>query len=324
MNRVIETRHLYRRFSVNAGPFGASQQLTAVADVSITLDSGETLGIAGETGCGKSTLARIVMGLIPPTSGDVLFRNTPLATLTREGLNEFRRSVQMVFQDPFSSLNPRMRVREIIGEPLVIHRLAAGRELRGQVAELMNRVGLSPDLGDRYPHEFSGGQRQRIGIARALASGPKVLIADEPVSALDLSIQAQIINLLMELKQSFGLAFVFIAHDLSVVRHVSDRIAIMYLGRIVEIGGRDEIFSSCLHPYTEALISAIPKIHPAEGPGRIMLSGDIPSPLSIPAGCPFNSRCRYARDLCRIELPPLEEKASGHRAACHFSNEIFR
>lgn len=323
MTISIETRHIYRHFSTKAGFFGAGRQLTALADLNITLASDETLGIAGETGCGKSTLARIIMGLIPPSSGEVLYLGTPLHKMTREELGSFRKSVQMVFQDPFSSLNPRMRVSDIIGEPLIIHRLFSGKALRERVYDLMNQAGLAPELAHRYPHEFSGGQRQRIGIARALAVGPKVLIADEPVSALDLSIQAQIINLLMELKQSFGLALIFIAHDLSVVRHVSDRIAIMYLGRIVEIGSRDEIFSSFFHPYTEALISAIPKIRREGQSERIVLSGDLPTPLAIPAGCPFSSRCRYARSLCSNQIPPLEEKSSGHWAACHYSNEIF-
>jgi peptide/nickel transport system ATP-binding protein len=323
MTTPIETRKIYRRFSVNSGAFGASRQLTAVADLSISLQAGETLGIAGETGCGKSTLARIIMGLTPPSSGEVLYHGTPLNKMSREEMSGFRRSVQMIFQDPFSSLNPRMRVSDIIGEPLVIHKMASGKALQERVSDLMDQTGLSSDLRHRYPHEFSGGQRQRIGIARALAVGPKVLIADEPVSALDLSIQAQIINLLMDLKSSYNLAFIFIAHDLSVVRHVSDRIAIMYLGRIVEIGSRDDIFSSFLHPYTEALISAIPRIRPDGGPARIMLAGDLPSPLEIPEGCPFNSRCRYAKSPCNRELPNLEEKSPGHWAACHYSNDIF-
>lgn len=323
MTTALETTGVCRHFSVRSGAFGAAAKLTAVADLSIALAEGETLGIAGETGCGKSTLARIIMGLIPPSSGEVRYYGTPLTGMTKGEMAVFRRSVQMIFQDPFSSLNPRMRVIDIIGEPLVIHRMASGSALKDRVVALMHQTGLAPELLHRYPHEFSGGQRQRIGIARALASGPKVLIADEPVSALDLSIQAQILNLLMELKQSFGLAFIFIAHDLSVVRHVSDRIAIMYLGRIVETGSRDDIFSSCLHPYTEALISAIPRILPDGTGGRIVLSGDLPSPLSIPAGCPFSSRCRYSRARCLQELPRLEEKSAGHWSACHFSHELF-
>jgi len=323
MNRPIETKGIYKYFPFKTGIFSPSRQLAAVADLSISLEPGETLGIAGETGCGKSTLARIIMGLIPPSSGEVLYYGKPLSSLKSEEMAGFRRSVQMIFQDPFSSLNPRMRVKDIIGEPLVINNMASGKALVEKVAELMNKVGLVPELINRYPHEFSGGQRQRIGIARALASSPNVLIADEPVSALDLSIQAQIINLLMDLKKTYGLAFIFIAHDLSVVRHVSDRIAIMYLGKIVEIGVRDNIFESFRHPYTEALISAIPRIRTEKSQGRIVLSGDLPTPLAIPPGCPFSSRCRYVKDHCLRTPPPLEEKSPGHWAACHYSNEIF-
>jgi peptide/nickel transport system ATP-binding protein len=294
-----------------------------VSEVSLTLGKGETLGIAGESGCGKSTLAKLIMGLIPVTSGNILFRGTDISGLTANELTGFRKAVQIVFQDPFSSLNPRMRVREIIAEPLQIHGLVARDELQTQVNRLMKETGLDPEHGNRYPHEFSGGQRQRIGIARALAVAPLALIADEPVSALDLSIQAQIINLFMELKQTRGLSLVFIAHDLSVVRHVSDRIAVMYLGRIVEIGPGNNVFTQFLHPYTEALISAVPQIRPVAGKKRIVLAGDVPSPLAIPQGCPFNSRCPYAREKCRRERPPLEEKRPGHMAACHYSKEIF-
>ncbi len=319
----LETRHLARNFTINAGPFGVRRTLTAVADVSITLAQGETLGIAGESGCGKSTLAKLIMGLMPPSSGDVLFRGTRLSAMTTNELTTFRHAVQIIFQDPFSSLNPRMRIGDIIGEPLLIHKISSGKDLQEGVIALMQQVGLGPELMVRYPHEFSGGQRQRIGIARALAAGPQVLIADEPVSALDLSIQAQILNLLMELKQTLGLSFVFIAHDLSVVRHISDRIAIMYLGRIVEIGPRDAVFSAFRHPYTEALISAIPQIQSPGGSKRIVLSGDVPSPLAIPAGCPFNSRCPYVKERCRQERPLLEEIEPGHFVACHFCNEIF-
>jgi len=320
---LLETREITKRFTTTPS-FGPRQVLTAVAGVSIRLEAGETLGIAGESGCGKSTLARLIMGLTPPSGGEVLYRGTPLSAMASADLRAFRKGVQIVFQDPFSSLNPRMRIGETIGEPLQIHGLARGKALQERVADLMQQVGLSPDHAQRFPHEFSGGQRQRIGIARALAAGPQVVIADEPVSALDLSIQAQIINLLMSLKQQYGLAFLFIAHDLSVVRHISDRIAIMYLGRIVEAGPRDAIFSSFLHPYTEALVSAIPRVGTATERQRIILAGDVPSPLAIPAGCPFSSRCRYARELCRAETPQLDEKEPGHWAACHFSNDLFR
>ncbi len=320
---LLETRALARDFTVTAGPFGVRQSLTAVADLTIRLAPGETLGIAGESGCGKSTLARLIMGLIPPTSGEVLFRGNRVSTMTPKELTAFRHAVQIVFQDPFSSLNPRMRIGDIIGEPLQIYKLSSGIDLQERVRDLMHQVGLGPELMGRYPHEFSGGQRQRIGIARALAAAPQVLIADEPVSALDLSIQAQILNLLMELKQTLNLSFLFIAHDLSVVRHISDRIAIMYLGRIVETGPRDAIFSSFRHPYTEALISAIPQIQSHARAKRIVLSGDVPSPLAIPAGCPFNSRCPYVRERCRQDRPLLEEIEPGHFVACHFCNEIF-
>jgi peptide/nickel transport system ATP-binding protein len=322
---LLETKQLTRLFSVKSGTFGAPHRLKAVDDVHIHLEPGETLGLAGESGCGKSTLAKLVMGLIPPSSGVVAFRGRSLTDMGKGERFAFRKNVQMIFQDPFSSLNPRMRVGEIIGEPLAIHHLASGSKQQDLVLELMNKVGLVKEHFHRYPHEFSGGQRQRIGIARALAVSPQLIIADEPVSALDLSIQAQIINLLQELKREYALSFLFIAHDLSVVRHMSDRIAIMYLGKIVEIGTREDLFTRFLHPYTEALLSAIPQIVPETRKQRIILQGDLPSPFTPPSGCPFHTRCPYAeRPLCYEVPPPLEEKEPNHRAACHFSEKLFR
>lgn len=306
------------------GLFGQSRSLKAVDGVNLDLYPGETLGLAGESGCGKSTIAKLIMGLTPPSGGSIAFAGKELSTMTRAELLAFRKDAQMIFQDPFSSLNPRMRVGEIIAEPLAIHGLASGNGLREQVLRLMGRVGLVPEHYDRYPHEFSGGQRQRIGIARTLAVSPRLIIADEPVSALDLSIQAQIINLLQDLKKEFSLSFLFIAHDLSVVRHMSDRIAIMYLGKIVEHGPREEVFSRQLHPYTEALLSAIPRVTPEGRKNRIILPGDLPSPLAPPAGCPFHPRCPYREAVCSTVVPMLEEKEAGHTAACHFSTVLFR
>ena len=321
---LLETRGLIKQFPVQRGLLGERQFLRAVDGVDLRLEEGETLGLAGESGCGKSTVGKMLMNLMSPTAGTISFRGTRLDSLTKGDLFTFRRQVQMIFQDPQASLNPRMRIGDIIGEPLKIHRLTAPGEYHDRVVELMRRVGLHDGYIHRYPHEFSGGQRQRIGIARALAVQPKVIIADEPVSALDISIQAQIINLLQELRQEFGLSMVFIAHDLSVVRHLSSTIAIMYLGRIVERGGRDNVFDRFLHPYTQALISAIPKLSPGANSGRTILKGDLPSPLSPPSGCPFHPRCIHAKALCSQESPHLEEKEPEHWAACHFSAEIFR
>ncbi len=322
---ILEITALRKYFPVKTGAFGKSQALKAVDGVDLHLAEGETLGLAGESGCGKSTVAKLIVGLMPPSGGTLRYRGTLMTELTRKEIAGFRKDVQMIFQDPFSSLNPRMRVGDIIGEPLAIHGLASGAERRERVMELLARVGLSREQYSRYPHEFSGGQRQRIGIARALAVSPRVIIADEPVSALDLSIQAQIINLLRDLQQEFGLSLVFIAHDLSVVRHMSDRIAIMYLGKIVETGTGDDIFSRFLHPYTEALLSAVPRIRPETRRTRILLREDVPSPLSPPPGCPFHTRCPYAEPpLCTEVPPPLEEKEPGHQAACHFSARLFR
>ncbi|TWJ32754.1 ABC transporter ATP-binding protein [Geobacter argillaceus] len=320
---LLEAVNLTKHFPVTAGPLAPRQLARAVDGVSFHLAPGETLGLAGESGCGKSTIARLLMGLIPPTDGEVRFEGSPLPNMGKTGLATFRRNVQMIFQDPFSSLNPRQRIGDIIGEPLAIHGIAAGNRRQEMVLTLMARVGLTEEQFHRYPHEFSGGQRQRIGIARALAVSPRLIVADEPVSALDLSIQAQILNLLLELKRERSLSFLFIAHDLSVVRHMSDRIAVMYLGRIVEIGTRDAVFAHNCHPYTEALLAAVPHITPTDRPTGPILRGDIPSPLAPPAGCPLHPRCPYARDLCRREIPPLEDKGGGHLAACHFSGEIY-
>ena len=324
MTALLAAENLVKEFPVRGGVLGEKRLLTAVAGIDLELFPGETLGLAGESGCGKSTVARLLTGLIPATKGGIRYAGKELSRMDRGELALFRKDVQMIFQDPFSSLNPRMRVSEIIAEPLAIHRIGSTAQRRERVASLMERVGLSPDQLSRFPHEFSGGQRQRIGIARALAVSPKLIIADEPVSALDLSIQAQIINLLQEVKGELGLSFLFITHDLSVLRHLSDRIAIMYLGRIVETGSRDEVLTSQLHPYTEALLSAIPSIDPEKRRRRVIARGELPSPLSPPSGCPFHPRCPYVQEICSQVRPELLEKEPGHRAACHFSEKIYR
>lgn len=319
---LLAADNLTCRFDLREGVWGKKQSLTAVQDVSLPIAAGSAIGIAGESGCGKSTLAKLLCGLIAPSAGSVAYNGVPLTELDQKGYQDFRRSVQMVFQDPFSSLNPRFRIQETVGEPLRIHRMGTRQEQSAETARLLSIVGLSPECGERYPHEFSGGQRQRIGIARALAVQPKLLIADEPVSALDLSVQAQIINLLQDLRNDFSLSLLLISHDLAVIRHLCDTICVMYLGRIVEYASATAIDTCCLHPYTAALISAIPRItgKPADPSNRI--SSDLPSPLHQPAGCPFHPRCPFCRDLCRTKLPPLEEKESGHLAACHYSEDI--
>ncbi|WP_282000241.1 ABC transporter ATP-binding protein [Geotalea uraniireducens] len=323
MTPLLEATDLVKTFTVKTSPFAPPRQLRAVDGVTLRVAPGETLGIAGESGCGKSTLGKLLLGLLPPDGGTISYNGQALTAGSRRERLTLRKNLQMIFQDPFSSLNPRMRVGDIIGEPLIIHQLVPKTALRDQVLQLMGKVGLLPEHLHRYPHEFSGGQRQRIGIARALAASPQLIVADEPVSALDLSIQAQIINLLQELKREFGLAYIFIAHDLSVVRHMSDRVAIMYLGKIVETGEREAIFSNFRHPYTEALLSAIPRIGGAADGRRIILQGDPPTPLNPPPGCPFHPRCPYAEQICSTIVPQLTEKGHGHLAACHFSEKLY-
>ncbi len=298
-------------------------QVQAVDDVSLAIPRGKTLGLVGETGSGKSTLARCVAGLIPVTSGKVTFNGRDITNLSRRAMRPVRREIQMIFQDPYSSLNPRRRVGAIIGDPFVIHKTATGAERKRQVQELMERVGLNPEHYNRFPAEFSGGQRQRIGVARALALRPQLIICDEPVSALDVSIQAQVLNLLADLQQDYGLSYLFIAHDLEVVRHVSDSVAVMYLGRIGESGPEGAVYGSPRHPYTVALLSAAPAADPdaAASRQRIILTGDVPSPIDPPSGCRFHPRCPKAQPLCAEQEPPLEVKAGDvptHLAACHF------
>ncbi len=322
MSPLVEVRDLVKHFPITKGivfqrRVGAVQ---AVDGVSFDIEPGETLGIVGETGCGKSTTARLIMRLLEPTSGRVSFEGEDITHLKGSRLKAVRREMQMIFQDPYSSLNPRKTIGSIIGEPFAIHGLEKGEgERKRAVQELMETVGLNPEHYNRYPHEFSGGQRQRIGVARALALKPKLLIADEPVSALDVSIQAQVLNLLRDLQREFGLTVVFIAHDLSVVRHMCDRVAVMYLGKIVEIGPGDALYGFPRHPYTGALLSAVPVADPSHhGQARRLLSGDVPSPANPPSACRFHTRCPKAQELCSTREPLLEEMDSGTRAACHF------
>ncbi len=320
---LIEARQLCKQFPVTSAQNGLAYSLTAVDLVSLSADCGETVGIAGESGCGKSTLAKMMAGLLAADSGQVLYRGMPLKALTAEQYASFRRATQMIFQDPFSSLNPRIRIGDTIAEPMTVARTLAPDTIKERVRRLLDQVGLAEEHASRFPDEFSGGQRQRIGIARALASEPSLIIADEPVSSLDISIQAQIINLLMRLQRDHSLTVIIVSHNLSVLRHMCDRIFIMYLGTVVESAPAATLFTSFRHPYTEALLAAVPQLLASGAQTPPILNDDVPSPLRIPAGCRFHPRCRYARDICRVEQPYLSAAAPGHTSACHFSSELF-
>jgi oligopeptide/dipeptide ABC transporter ATP-binding protein len=319
---ILEIRDLRMYFPVHEGVFNRTARFCKAVDgVTLTLNAGETLGLVGESGCGKSTLGKCVVRLNQPTAGEIVFEGTDLAPLKRSALKPFRRHLQMVFQDPVESLNARHTIGEILTEPFIIHGIGDAASRKASVSALLARVGLPANAADRYPFEFSGGQRQRIGLARAIALNPRVLVCDEPVSALDVSIQSQVLNLFLELQREMGLSYIFIAHNLAVVKHVSDRIAIMYLGRVVELAPADEIYRAPRHPYTRALISAIPQPEPRRKSDRIIMEGDVPSPIDPPSGCPFHPRCPHATDKCRTDAPALRTAPGaidGHTVSCHY------
>jgi len=316
---LLEVKNLKKYFPVKAGIFKKTvAHVKAVDDISFAVKEGETLGLVGESGCGKSTTGRTILRLLEATAGKVIFEGKSVMDLDKKAMRAIRRDMQIIFQDPYASLNPRMTVADIVGEPLDIHKLAKNKKERNEkVREILENVGLGAEYMHRYPHEFSGGQRQRIGVARALAVDPKLIIADEPVSALDVSVQAQVVNLLQDLQKEFGLTYLFIAHDLSVVKHISDRVAVMYLGKIVELTDKKELFKNPIHPYTQSLLSAIPEADPKKKKDRIILEGDVPSPVDPPSGCRFHPRCPKAFDTCSVKEPEFKEYGDGHFAACH-------
>jgi oligopeptide/dipeptide ABC transporter ATP-binding protein len=322
---LVRISGLKKHFPIRKGFFNRQVGAVRALDgIDLSIREGETLGLVGESGCGKSTLGRVVLRLLPATDGSVIFEGKNVLAASENEMKALRRHMQIVFQNPYASLDPRMTVRQIIQEPLEVHKAASGSDLRDRVLSLLNLVGLSAEMADRYPHEFSGGQRQRVGIARALALRPKLIVADEPVSALDVSVQAQILNLLINLKSEFKLTYLFIAHNLDVVRYISDRIAVMYLGRIVEIGECDDVYRMPLHPYSKALISAAPVPDPDfDRSNRMLLPGDLPSPANPPSGCRFHTRCPMARDKCKVDDPALREIKPGHFSACHFAEELL-
>src|SRR5262245_6549929 len=317
---LLSVQHLKKYFPIHRGVFGrVAAHVKAVDDISFDINQGETFGLVGESGCGKTTAGRAVLRLLEPDEGTVRFDGIDLLALGKQELRRKRRDMQIIFQDPYASLNPRMTIRTIVGEPFAIHKVASGSERDARVADLLKTVGLDPSVMSRYPHEFSGGQRQRIGIARALALKPKFIVADEPVSALDVSIQAQIINLLADLQQQFGLTYLFISHAIPVIEHISTRIGVMYLGKLVEVGTSQQICIAPKHPYTQALLSAVPIPDPAAKKQRIVLKGDVPTPINPPSGCRFHTRCPIAVDRCKVEEPPLRRLADGRLAACHLT-----
>jgi len=317
--RLLEIKNLKKYFPVKAGVFRRTvAHVKAVDDISFHINKGETLGLVGESGCGKSTAGRTILRLLEATEGEITFEGQNLLKLDKRELREMRKEMQIIFQDPYASLNPRMTVADIVGEPIDIHGLAANKKERNErVTEILDTVGLGTEYMKRYPHEFSGGQRQRIGVARALAVDPSLIIADEPVSALDVSIQAQVINLMQDLQKDFSLTYLFIAHDLSVVKHISDRVAVMYLGKLVEVADKQKLFDDPKHPYTQSLLSAIPVADPTYKSDRIILEGDVPSPVNPPSGCRFHPRCPYAMEICSEVEPEYKDYGEGHYAACH-------
>jgi len=317
MEKLVEVRNLKKYFLTGGGPFGEKDAVRAVDDVSFYIKKKEVLGLVGESGCGKTTCGKVILRLINSTSGNIYFDGYDITHLEKKEMMKFRRKMMIIYQDPFSSLDPRMTVGKTVAEPMEVHNTVSKKEKENRVIELMEKVGLTPDQINRYPHEFSGGQRQRIGIARALAIDPEFIVADEPVSALDVSIQAQIINLLQDLQKEFGLTLLFISHDLSIIKHISDRVAVMYLGKIVEMASKRELFDNPKHPYTEALLSAIPIPNPRFRKKRAILMGDVPSPINPPSGCRFHTRCRYVKAICKEKEPELIDLRDGHYVACY-------